>query len=110
MKEHKRRVLPPKIGRYSAIAVWDGPQSLNAVMRLKGKGKLEVVQPKDADGNPIDGSPCDCLRIENPERVSVAHPGDLVVTDWYGYFDVVHGLEWAAAHGHFASYEGDADV
>ena len=108
-KEYPRRVLPGKVEKHSAIAIWDGPESLPSVLRLKGKGRLSIVHPKDAEGKPKAGSDRNCLRIERPDRVTVAHPGDLVVTDWNGNFDVMHGYEWAMRHGYFKAYEGDED-
>jgi len=83
---------------YSSAAIWDGPDSLVAVLRLRGSGSLSIVRPKSG-GKPIPGSQKNCLRIRRPDKTSVAHPGDLVVTDMQGRLDVVHGFEWAAAHG-----------
>ena len=82
----------------TSAAIWDGPDSLGAVLRLNGSGHLSLVHPKGADGRPKEGSKKDCLRVHRPDKTSVAHPGDLVVTDEHGRLDVVHGFEWAAAH------------
>jgi len=99
MKNYDRRVLPPKETWMTGVTVWDGPESLQAVLRLKGKGKLLLVHPNDADGKPVPGSKRDCLRIVRPDRVFVAHPGDIVTTDKEGRYGSMHGLEWASAHG-----------
>jgi len=106
MKQYPRRVLPGKKEKFSAVAIWNGPDSIRAVLRLKGKGWLSIVHPKDANGMPKEGSKRDCLRIERPDHVAVAHPGDLVVTDWDGNYDAVHSYEWAASHGAYFTREG----
>ena len=92
-----RRVLPGKNEAHSSVAIWYGPESLGAVMRLKGKGSLSIVHPKDERGRTKPGSKRDCLRIES-RTIYVAHPGDLVVTDLEGRLEVIHGYEWAASH------------
>ena len=88
----------------TSAAVWDGPESLKAVMRLNGVGNISLVQPKNG-GEPVPGSARDCLRIHRPDKTSVAHPGDLVVTDMQGRLDVVHGFEWSASHGAYFTRE-----
>ena len=92
-----RRVLPGKEEKYTSVAIWNGPESLGAVMRLKGAGRITLVHPKDERGRTRPGSKCDCLRIVS-RKTSVAHPGDLVVTDLEGRLEVIHGYEWAASH------------
>ena len=98
MKQYERWVLPGKDEKISSVAIWYGPESIGAVLRLKGSGRLSLVHPKDEHGNPRPGSKRDCLRINRPDKTSVAHPGDLVVTDLEGRLGVVHGYEWAASH------------
>lgn len=98
-KEFPRRVLPGRDEKISSVAIWDGPESFGAVLRLKGSGRLSLVHPKDEKGEPLPGSTRDCLCIHRPDKTSVAHPGDLIVTDWEGRLSVVHGYGWAASHG-----------
>jgi len=105
MTNFPRRVLPGKESQFTAVAIWDGPESLVAVLRLNGSGRLSLVQPKDADGKPLPGSARNCLRIANTNKVAVAHPGDLVVTDIAGRLGVIHGHEWAAAHKAYFTQE-----
>jgi len=99
MKEFPRRVLPGRTETISSVAIWDGPESLGAVLRLQGSGRLSLVHPRDESGKPREDSARNCLRIHQPDKTCVAHPGDLVVTDLDGRLGVIHGYEWSASHG-----------